>query len=229
MQLAFSLVFYLLVGLGSGWVQRKQSKPPETQPLLIHMLLFTLFWPLMLTLGQSPEPPKGQTSPETSPETPLQKGPYSEQIEQGLDKTEAAITQLEGTAGKLLSREKEALAKTRQRLLFLDHQIAELDNLLKQSAFDKEAIQEQLERTKEATPARQYESLQVQLQTIEKLQSTKQEHIQELEEILAILTQIHSQLTLLRFTGRQEGINATLEQMLDLIASIHEIPLDHRG
>ena len=215
MRLTESLVFYSLVGLSCGVYQaRMREDPTPTRALLLFLSI--PFWPLLLPLLF---PSSRKVEPATRERTPLQPGPFHDEIRASIECVEDEMRRSEGAAGRLLSQELTMLDAITQQLHWLDGKLHELQGLLAQPTFSIEVIEaEYTDANAKGAGRMALESLKVKKQNAQQMKAFEEEYKGRIEDSLALLGRIHSQITLLRFSGEhQSHLSASLEQLLDLL------------
>lgn len=220
MRLTESLVLYGLVGLSCGIYQlRARAEGLVQQGLLL--VLSVLFWPLLVPMLISKESEGSDISAEEKPPKP---GPYREKIAHSIAQVDAAIGDAEGATGQLLRKEIKALDVIKRQLHWLDGRLLELMQLMEDPTFSEEAIVEELAQAEASgAGAMALESLAIKLNNARQMSAIKAEYTQRMEDSLALLGRIHSQITLLRFASHEPSqLAASAEQLLTLLDSLQE-------
>jgi len=220
MRLTESLLLYGLIGLGCGAYQlRLQGEGLAGRSML--MALSLLFWPLLLPMLLSRQ--EERRGPQASEER-MAPGPYHDQIGQGMAEVEAAIAEAEGAAGQLLAKEGQILDAIGRQLRWLDSRLQEIQRLRQQPTFQVAQIEAELARATDAGAGEMtLESLAVKLQNAQQMADIEAEYGRRIEDSLALLGRIHSQITMLRFASdAAPQLAESTEQLLTLLDSLQE-------
>ena len=117
------------------------------------------------------------------------------------------------------------LPDIKAQLQQLDRQLLELQELTTTPTFHVEALQARLDAIPEGTPPRTRKSLQIQLNNAKTLQALHTQKTHTLQELLGLLEQLHSELTLLRFTQSDTThLHTDIEHIFELLDTLQELP-----
>lgn len=216
MRLAETLVIYALIGVASG-IYLARTRAAQGFSFVALVLLSVVCWPLLLPLLSNP---RTTTQALQLP----QDGPYTSQIQLATDRILAAIDQAGTIAQPLLSNERNLINAVTQHLYHLNTRIAELQQTLTLPEFDQEQTSQALTQLQQggASHAAQ-ESTKIQLNNIIQLQDLLRQTRQQIEDSLALLGQIHSQITMLRFTNQSScEADDKLSQLIHLLDGLQE-------
>lgn len=212
MRLSETFVLYSAIGVACG-VAFVRQPVGSSYTKVVKATLSLLFWPLLLPLLLPFSSRKPRTLQHWEP------GPYHASIEALLQGVSSAIELTEQQSALSLDRERGAMEKLSSHLYRWDERIAELDSLLCQPDFDVEHSQKILEERQRYQAESATESARIHLANIKKLHELREKLANNVEEALALLERVRSQVTLLRFTG--DSPVAMKREMEDVLALVN--------
>ncbi|TNE48583.1 MAG: hypothetical protein EP343_15990 [Deltaproteobacteria bacterium] len=209
MRLTETVFLYGAVGVTCGIAFARQvDESPQARYLKASLSL--LFWPLLFPLLLPRSVPRDVTWRKQ-----WEKGPFHESIDSLLQSVNDALHQAEEHVSWPMERERNSMEKLSQHLYRWDGRIAELNGLLEQPDFNKEHAEALLVEREERGAKAPAESARIHLANVCKLHDLRGKLISSMEEALAMLERVRSQVTLLRFTG--ESSNEMKRDMEDIL------------
>ncbi|MGE0755745.1 MAG: hypothetical protein AB7F89_01045 [Pirellulaceae bacterium] len=236
MNLATTLLFYLVIGAAVSLAALLGDQRPTRFARLISAFGVALFWPLfvpVLLAGRSDRGGRRDLSPAEehrakhafSPAATVPMHPPREpedalrrEIEEVDRELDAAVASLDGWAGHVLAQEGDRFDALRSAWRSQAAQIRELDALLAHPSFqirDRESLGE----SREVVDERCHASRLARRENIERLWAVRNDRLRELLSTLAWVRDLVTQIHLARYTGAPA---ARAEELVGQIAAAVE-------
>ncbi len=212
MRLTETVFLYGAIGVTCGIAFARQVDE-ATQAKYLKAFLSLVFWPLLLPL-LLPKP----FSRDVTWRRQMEKGPFHDSINSLLLSVNEALCQAEVHVSWPMERERYSMEKLSQHLYRWDGRIAELNGLFEQPDFNKEHAETMWIERQERGAKASAESARIHLANVCKLHELREKLVFNMEEALAMLERVRSQVTLLRFTGESsDEMKRDMEDILLLV------------
>ncbi|HEY8211231.1 MAG TPA: hypothetical protein VIG99_27295 [Myxococcaceae bacterium] len=215
-------IIYGLIGLAVATalvLRSAESSVPERVALFA---MGATFWPIYAPSLLAPERRgKGEGSFDRSPDAAT----LGERMQAAQAKLLEALAQLEGVA-QAVGPEVARVRLVTGQVAAMERRVREIDQLLATEEFDLAAAREALARIAargipESDP--RYQSLQVRVRNIERLQGIRERTLEDLEKISLKLEEMSSRLKLLRFAGRPDAeVVQLFKEVADSVEEVTE-------